>query len=629
MKNKNNNYIDLLKKGGNIMAIYHCHCKIISRGQGRSAVGAAAYRSGEKIKNDYDGLTHDYTKRGGVVYSEIMLCDNAPREYKNRSVLWNEVERIEKGSRSQLAREYEIALPIELNKDKNIKLVRSFVEENFIKAGMCADIAIHDKDDGNPHAHIMLTVRPIEQDGSWGTKQKKEYILDKNGNKQYDKKKQTYKCKTIKTTDWDTKEFLERTRASWAEFINHELERKNISQRVDHRSFEEQGKEQIPTQHLGVAAHSIKKKGGISERSEINEEIKQINSELQKNLLMQERTKLEIIFIKEDIKWLKLDEQVNEEISIVSENKISRDKLIKMQENANKLYLSVENMQPTEHIATRKTIVNSKEVSYFDYNKNRLINLIMELQSKIKQQIEFIGYTENKTQEIEKLNTEYEQKQVKQTAFDVETIAKQLEEYKSAFIIATFQKGERTDYQENTIYKQQAKQIVHLVDVVKEQIQNIEQLTKKKDSLGLLKFKEKKSLQAKIDSYIQLLNENKNKLELLGVSDLSEANMVIGYKNRLAENEKEKVRLSRANIGAEERADEAKKQFLSLAKQVPDENKREVINLMKKYEVEHGRYISIKFIQAEMIAKRELMTVMQPPKPQRQRKIDKSRDWER
>ena len=300
-----------------------------------------------------------------------------------------------------------------------------------------------------------------------------------------------------------------------------------------------------------------------------------------------------------------------------------------MQENANKLYLSVENMQPTEHIATRKTIVNSKEVSYFDYNKNRLLNLIMELQSKINQQIEFIGYTENKTQEIEKLNTEYEQKQAKQTGFDVKAIAKQLEEYKSAFIIATFQKGERIDYQENTIYEQQAQQIEYLVDIIKQQIQNIEQLTKKKDSLGLLKFKEKKSLQGKIDSYCQLLNENKNKLELLGVSDLSEANMVIAYKNRLAENEKEKVRLSRANIGAEERAEEAKKQFLSLAKQVPDENKREVINLMKKYEIEHGRYISIKFIQAEMIAKRELMIVIQPPKPQRQRKIDKSRDRER
>src|SRR5699024_8504756 len=161
------------------------------------------------------------------------------------------------------------------------------------------------------------------------------------------------------------------------------------------------------------------KKGGISERSEINEEIKQINSELQKNLLMQERTKLEIIFIKEDIKWLKLDEQVNEEISIVSENKLGIDKLIKIKENANKLYLSAENMQPTEHIATRKTIVNSKEVSYFDYNKNRLLNLILELQSKIKQQIEIIVYTANENKQFEVLNTEYEQKQVKQTVFDV------------------------------------------------------------------------------------------------------------------------------------------------------------------------------------------------------------------
>ena len=105
--------------------------------------------------------------------------------------------------------------------------------------------------------------------------------------------------------------------------------------------------------------------------------------------------------------------------------------------------------------------------------------------------------------------------------------------------------------------------------------------------------------------------------------------MVIAHKNRLAENEKEKARLSRANIGAEERAEEAKKKFLSLAKQIPDENKQEVINLMRTYEVEHGRYISIKFIQAEMIAKRELMTVIQPPKVQRQHKIDKSRDWER
>lgn len=208
------------------MAIYHCHCKVISRGQGRSAVGAAAYRSGERLTNDYDGITHDYTNKGGVVYSEVMLCENAPQEYQNRAVLWNEVERQEKGGKARLAREYEVALPIELNRDEQIELVRDYVRENFVKNGMCADFAVHDKGDGNPHAHIMLTTRPIEPGGEWGAKQKKEYLLDKDGNKQYDPKKKTYKCRTVKVNDWDTTEFLQRSRENWAAIVNRELEKK-------------------------------------------------------------------------------------------------------------------------------------------------------------------------------------------------------------------------------------------------------------------------------------------------------------------------------------------------------------------------------------------------------------------
>ena len=113
------------------MAIYHCTCKIISRGKGRSAVGSAAYRSGEKLKNEYDGIEHDYTKKGGVVYSEVMLCENAPKEYKDRSTLWNAVERIEKNSSAQLAREYEVALPVELNREEQIQLVRDFTKSKF------------------------------------------------------------------------------------------------------------------------------------------------------------------------------------------------------------------------------------------------------------------------------------------------------------------------------------------------------------------------------------------------------------------------------------------------------------------------------------------------------------------
>lgn len=138
------------------MAIYHCSIKIISRGKGKSAIAASAYRSGEKIINEYDGIIHDYTKKGGIVYKEIMLPNRAPAELINRSVLWNSVEKIEKSKNAQLAREIEVALPVELNREQQIQLVKEYVKKNFVSCGMCADFAIHDKKDGNPHAHIML-----------------------------------------------------------------------------------------------------------------------------------------------------------------------------------------------------------------------------------------------------------------------------------------------------------------------------------------------------------------------------------------------------------------------------------------------------------------------------------------
>ena len=291
------------------MAIYHCTCKIISRGQGRSAVGAAAYRSGEKLYNEYDGIEHDYTKKGGVVYSEIMLCENAPKEYQDRQTLWNAVEQIEKSSKAQLAREYEVALPVELSREEQIKLVRDFAKENFVDNGMCVDFSIHDKEDGNPHAHIMLTTRPIEQDNSWGVKQKKEYILDKNGQKQYDKKKQTYKCKTVKTTNWDSKEFLQRSRESWAEKVNQELEKKSLPQRIDHRSLKEQGVDRVPTIHEG-GARKLEKRGIKTDRGKINREIKTANGQMQTIDILTKQTQKEIINIREDIEWNKKHEHI-------------------------------------------------------------------------------------------------------------------------------------------------------------------------------------------------------------------------------------------------------------------------------------------------------------------------------
>ena len=258
------------------MAIYHLCIKIISRGKGKSAVAASAYRSGEKIKNEYDGIVHDFTRKGGIAYTEILLPQNASEEFSNRSVLWNSVEKIEKSKNSQLAREIEIALPKELDREKQIELVREYVKENFVKVGMCADIALHDKNDGNPHAHILLTMRPLNEDTTWGAKSKKEYILDEKGEK-VKLKNGNYKTRKINTTDWNEQDKAEYWRKAWEDITNKYLEENSIQEKVDHRSYERQGIEQIPTIHLGVSATQMEKKGIATDRGNINREIKHQN----------------------------------------------------------------------------------------------------------------------------------------------------------------------------------------------------------------------------------------------------------------------------------------------------------------------------------------------------------------
>lgn len=263
------------------MAIYHSVTKIIGRTSGRSAVGSAAYRAGEKLENERDGMLHDYTRKTGIVHTEIMTPENAPAWAKDRATLWNAVEKVETAKDAQLAREVEVALPNELNREQQKELLREYVKKNFTDKGMVADIALHDKGDANPHAHIMLTMRPFEQDGSWGKKQKKEYILDKNGNKQYDPIKKTYKCKTVKTTDWDKTETLEQWRESWAEIGNRYLERAGHEPTLDHRSYQDQGVEKIPTIHLGPDASAMEKKGIPTDRGDINREITEANKRLE------------------------------------------------------------------------------------------------------------------------------------------------------------------------------------------------------------------------------------------------------------------------------------------------------------------------------------------------------------
>ena len=262
------------------MAIFHSHVQIITRGKGVSAVAAAAYRAGEKFKNEYDGEIHDYTRKGGVIYTEILLPDHAPREYYDRAVLWNAVEKIEKAHNSQLAREFEIALPIELTREQNIALARRYVEDTFVRAGMCADFCVHDKNDGNPHFHFMVTMRPINDNGTWGSKQKKEYILDRDGNKIYDPVKRQYKCRSIPSTDWNKRAYADIWRKTWADMTNAELERQGFDVRIDHRSYAEQGIEKIPTVHLGAAASAMEKRGIRTERGDMNRAIEITNKEI-------------------------------------------------------------------------------------------------------------------------------------------------------------------------------------------------------------------------------------------------------------------------------------------------------------------------------------------------------------
>lgn len=261
------------------MAIYHFSAQIISRSNGSSSVGSSAYRSGEKIENERTGEVHDYTRKTGVEYTEILTPVNAPDWANDRAKLWNEVEKIEKSKNSQLARDINIALPKELSLDKQIELTREFVKDTFVDNGMVADIAIHDSQKGNPHAHIMLTMRPFDECGNWGAKAKKEYILDKKGEK-IKLKSGEYKSRKIDTVDWNKKENLEKWREQWANHANKSLERNGFDERIDHRTLEAQGIERVPQIHVGTHANAMEKRGVQSERGQLNKDIKELNSKL-------------------------------------------------------------------------------------------------------------------------------------------------------------------------------------------------------------------------------------------------------------------------------------------------------------------------------------------------------------
>lgn len=264
------------------MAIYHMSIKIGSKSKGQSAVAAAAYRSGEKLTDKETGLTSDYTKKGGVVFSEISLCENAPSEYADRATLWNAVHQIEKNKNSRLWREFEVALPQELSREEQIATVRDFVKQ-LTARGMCADWSLHDKGDGNPHAHIMATMRSITEDGKWAAKSRLVYDLDEHGERIFQKVnkqgRKQYKNHKEDYNDWNAAERVEEWRAAWAECCNSRLAEHD---RIDHRSYARQGVNQIPTVHEGYAARQRVADGLSSDRVQLNDEIRHRNTLLQR-----------------------------------------------------------------------------------------------------------------------------------------------------------------------------------------------------------------------------------------------------------------------------------------------------------------------------------------------------------
>ncbi|EGN9897690.1 MobA/MobL family protein [Salmonella enterica] len=214
------------------MAIFHMSAQTISRSKGHSSVAAAAYRHGEKMTDEHTGEIHDYSKKKGVSDGVVLIPDGADKRFLKPEYLWNTIEKSEKRKDAQLAREFNIALPVEMTNEQKKALAIDFCNENFVKNGMIADIAFHKLDSDNPHFHVMLTTRKLTPDGS-GFGQK--------------------------VREWNSKEQLEGWRKSWADTANEHMQRAGIDARIDHRSLKDQKAEldALPSPTLEQQAQAI------------------------------------------------------------------------------------------------------------------------------------------------------------------------------------------------------------------------------------------------------------------------------------------------------------------------------------------------------------------------------------
>ena len=360
------------------MAIYHLNVKTISRGKGQSATASAAYRSGEKLYSERYGETNFYMRK---VKPEIFILkpEHVPEWALNRENLWNEVEKVEKSSRSQLARELNIALPIELSNEEQLALTKDYVQTNFVDKGMVADVSIHRDDLANPHFHIMLTIRPFNEDGTWGTKSKRIILKDENDEVLYypsgDKK-----SRKEYSTDWNDRKTMQSWRENWATLTNTYLKNAGSTERISEKSYTELGEEKKTTIHEGYVAREMEKRGKVSERVEQNRQIKKGNYDKQKakqeaaskttiNVIMQPLSPTEKGDLKKIAKNLK--------VFVNYDNLIDKERMIKnwqRTERINKL-IQPDTFDPTifetierakENIDRGKEILEKQYLRLFD-----------------------------------------------------------------------------------------------------------------------------------------------------------------------------------------------------------------------------------------------------------------------
>lgn len=571
------------------MAIYHCSIKIISRGKGQSAVGSSAYRSGTKLLDKETGEIHDFTRKSGIFYNEILLCENAPKEYENREVLWNEVQKIEKAKNAQLAREIEVALSRELTKEQQIECVRNYVQENFVKEGMCADFSLHNKGDGNPHAHIMLTTRPIKNTGEWGLKERKGYALDENGeripllNENGEQKKDSrnrlqWKREMVQANDWNKREKAELWRKAWADCCNAYLP----GQQIDHRSYKRQGKVRIPTIHEGYVARKMEReRNQVSERCQINRNVLKLNNE----------------------QLLPLEEQITR-VQGEQELTLCFIQLGKAQEVA---------YYAREYVLTDDVLKKAMmQIEQAQKNINKVIDKSYLLTQEAKEELleikDTVEYTKAEIKEL--LNRDL---------FDIEYTIKELHMHYMEYIKATIDSMGYRSYRADTSYEEKIHQINELVDQYQEQNRALKYWEQQQKEVKFYQFKEKESIKNNIDTIVKNINTIQLQLKRNGVNDISRADSVIKenlYKANIEKGLEEENKALKRQL--QKRMDYAKEKFLDLAKQVPISSRTMILNEMKLLrKQEQDKIVSvhekIKFIQAEEKANRELDVMLESP----------------